>query len=186
MIAMKRLLVCTGLLIAATTLFAQQGPPKSPPETESATIGGATITISYSSPRVNGRAGHIFTKDGLISHNPHYPVWRAGANSATKLHTDADLDIGGISVPKGDYTLFVDISDPDNWELIASVGLWATAEPARWAERLAPYRELGNNSVPESPSQNGAVGRVRRMIPGYKVSKHLPRNKHATTIERLC
>jgi hypothetical protein len=67
-----------------------------------------------------------------------------------------------------------------------SVGLWAATEAIRWAERLAPYRELGNNSVPESPSQNGAVGRVRRMIPGYKVSKHLPRNKHATTIERLC
>jgi hypothetical protein len=129
MIAMKRLLVCTGLLIAATTLFAQQGPPKSPPETESATVGGATITITYSSPRVNGRAGHIFTKDGLISHNPHYPVWRAGANSATKLHTDADLDIGGITVPKGDYTLFVDISDPDNWELIVNkqTGQWGLA-----------------------------------------------------------
>ena len=78
---------------------------------------------------MNGRAGHIFTKDGLISHNPHYPVWRAGANSATKLHTDADLDIGGITVPKGDYTLFVDISDPDNWELIVNkqTGQWGLA-----------------------------------------------------------
>ncbi len=112
---MKRLLVCTGLLFAASTLLAQPGPPKSPPATESATIGGATITINYASPRVNGRAGKIFAKDGLISHDPHYPVWRAGANAATKLHTDANLDIGGITVPKGDYTLFIDISDPDNW-----------------------------------------------------------------------
>lgn len=126
---MKHLLACTGLLIAATTLFAQQGPPKSPPATESATIAGKTITISYSSPRVNGRAGQIFTKDGLISHNPHYPVWRAGANSATKLHTEADLDIGGLTVPKGDYTLFVDVSDPDNWTLIVNkqTGQWGLA-----------------------------------------------------------
>ena len=129
---MKRLLVCTGLLFAATTLLAQQGPPKSPPATESATVGGATITINYSSPGVNGRAGKIFTKDGLISHNPHYPVWRAGANAATKLHTDADLDIGGITVPKGDYTLFVDISDPDNWQLIVNkqTGQWGLAYDA--------------------------------------------------------
>ena len=56
-------------------------PPKSPPATESATIGGKTITITYSSPSVNGREGKIFTKDGLISKDPHYPVWRAGANA---------------------------------------------------------------------------------------------------------
>jgi hypothetical protein len=124
---MKRLLICTGLLVAATlALSAQQGPPLSPPATESATIGGKAITITYSSPRVKGRAGQIFGKDGLISHNPGYPVWRAGANAATKLHTEADLTIDGLSVPKGDYTLFVDISDPNNWVLIVNrqTGEW--------------------------------------------------------------
>jgi len=89
--------------------------PASPPETATATIGGHTITIKYSSPGVKGREGHIFGADGLISHDPHYPVWRAGANSATALHTDADLTIGNLAVPKGDYTLFVDISNPDQW-----------------------------------------------------------------------
>jgi hypothetical protein len=126
---MKRLLVCIGLLIAVATLSAQQKPMASPPAKETGTIGGKTITITYNSPRVNGRAGHIFTPDGLISKNPHYPVWRAGANPATKLHTDADLDIGGLMVPKGDYTLFVNIADPDNWQLIVNkqVGQWGLA-----------------------------------------------------------
>ena len=125
---MKRLLVFTSLLFVAATLSAQPalpkasppGPPKSPPASESATIAGKTITINYNSPGVKGRAGHIFTKDGLISTNPGYPVWRAGANAATKLHTDADLTLGGLKVPKGDYTLFVDIADPDNWVLIVN------------------------------------------------------------------
>ena len=109
-------------------LSAQQGPPKSPPATESATIAGKAITITYSSPGVKGRAGHIFGKDGLIGHDPTYPVWRAGANSATKLHTEADLTLGGLNVPKGDYTLFVDVSDPDNWVLIVNkqTGQWGT------------------------------------------------------------
>ena len=116
---MKSLLVCISLLIA-TSLFAQQTPPKSPHATETTTIGGKTISVTYSSPRVNGRADHIFTPDGLISHDPNYPVWRAGANAATKLHTEADLDIEGLAVPKGDYTLFINISDPDNWLLIVN------------------------------------------------------------------
>jgi len=56
-------------------------------------------------------------------------VWRAGANSATALHTDADLDINGLKVPAGDYTLFVNVQDPDQWELIVSkdVGEWGLA-----------------------------------------------------------
>jgi hypothetical protein len=125
---MKRLSVCLGLLVAAATAFAQQGPPPSPAATESAMIGGKAIAITYSAPGVKGRAGHIFAKDGLISHDPSYPVWRAGANAATKLHTDADLELGGLMVPKGDYSLFVDISDPDNWVLIVNkqTGQWGT------------------------------------------------------------
>jgi hypothetical protein len=126
---MKRLLICTGLLAAATlTLSAQQGAPASPAATESATIAGKAITITYNSPGVKGRAGHIFGKDGLIGHDPTYPVWRAGANAATKLHTDADLTLGGLKIPRGDYTLWVDISDPDNWVLAVNkqTGQWGT------------------------------------------------------------
>lgn len=128
---MKRLLVCTGLLAAATALFGQ-GNPVSPPEKVSQEIGGKNITIEYSSPAVRGRQGHIFTKDGLISHNPHYPVWRAGANGATTLYLDGDVKIGDVSVPKGKYTLFVDISDPDNWVLIVNkkTGEWGLAYDA--------------------------------------------------------
>jgi DUF2911 family protein len=130
---MKRLFICTGLLLGAVSLFAQQKPAASPPAKESATIGGKQITITYSSPRVNGRAGHIFTPDGLIhSKEKHYPVWRAGANSATTLQTDADLTIGDLNVPAGTYTLFVDISDPSAWQLIVNkqTGEWGLAYDA--------------------------------------------------------
>jgi hypothetical protein len=126
---MKHFLICASLVVFAATTLAQQKPPASPPETATATIGGHTLTIKYSSPGVKGREGKIFTKDGLISHNPHYPIWRAGANSATALHTDADLTLGDITVPKGDYTLFVDISNPDQWTLIVNkkTGEWGLA-----------------------------------------------------------
>jgi len=127
---MKHILVCMGLLLAATAVIAQQkAPPKSPPATASVTVGGKSITITYSSPRVNGREGKIYTKDGLISHDPHYPVWRGGANAATTLKTDADLTIGDLSVPAGTYTLFVDISDPASWVLIVNKknGEWGLA-----------------------------------------------------------
>lgn len=125
---MKNLMLCMSLALALVPLAAQQPnkPPASPKEVATATIAGKTITIGYSSPRVKGREGHIFTSDGLISHDKHYPVWRAGANSATALHTDDDISIGDLNVPAGDYTLFVDISNPAQWTLIVSkdTGEW--------------------------------------------------------------
>ncbi|MGC9222398.1 MAG: DUF2911 domain-containing protein [Terracidiphilus sp.] len=117
------------------------GPPKSPPAKASATIGGKAITITYSSPRVRGREGRIFTKDGLISHDPHYPVWRAGANAATTLKTSGDIMLGDLKVPAGTYTLFVDISDPAHWALIVSK---ATGE---WGLSYDPTKDLGRTPM---------------------------------------
>ncbi|HEV2445299.1 MAG TPA: DUF2911 domain-containing protein [Candidatus Sulfopaludibacter sp.] len=90
------------------------------------TIGGKTISIKYASPAVNGRVGKLFGKDGQIGSDPNYPVWRAGANSATAFHTDADVTIGSLLVPKGDYTLYVNLADPARWELIVNkqTGQW--------------------------------------------------------------
>jgi len=129
---MNSKMILAAVLIAATPLMAQTAPkkaPASPAATASATIGGKTITINYNSPGVKGREGKIFGKDGLIGHDPQYPVWRAGANGATTLKTDGDLMIGDVMAPAGTYTLFVDISDPDNWTLIVNkqTGQWGLA-----------------------------------------------------------
>lgn len=113
------------VLIATASVVLAQSPAAS----ESKAIGGKTITITYSSPRVNGREGKLFGKDGRIGRDRTYPVWRAGANAATKFHTDSDLDIGGVAVPAGDYTLYVDLTDPATWQLIINkqTGQWGLA-----------------------------------------------------------
>jgi len=125
---MKRFLCCACLLLFAAVAGAQQ-PPASPPQTATGAIGGKAITISYSSPRVKGREGQLFGPGGRISQDPHYPVWRGGANAATTLKTEGNLKIGTLSVPAGTYTLFVDISDPDHWKLIVNkkTGEWGLA-----------------------------------------------------------
>ena len=109
----------TALTIAATALQAQ-----SPAVTESKTINGKTISVKYHAPSVRGRK--IFGPGNLISNDPNYPVWRGGANEATILHTDADLSVGSLSVPKGDYSLYVLVENPDAWELIINkqTGQW--------------------------------------------------------------
>ena len=112
--------LCSGLLIAGAVIGFAQGKkaPASPPAETAVTIGGKEIRIKYAAPSMRGRK--IF--GGL---EPYGKVWRAGANSATALHTDADLKIGKLTVPKGDYTLFVWL-DPEQWQLIVNkqTGQW--------------------------------------------------------------
>ncbi len=160
---MKRFLVSTCLLFVAATLSSQQGgPPKSPSETATATIGGKAISIAYSSPRVNGREGKLFGKDGQLGKDPTYPVWRAGANNATKLHVDGDLRIGDVAVPKGDYTLYVDASDPANWTLIVN------KQTGQWGTKYDKAQDLGRTPMTMSkPALDGRkphlhAGRQRR------------------------
>lgn len=121
---MRRLCIAIALVLTPAILCAQGA--SSPKETATATVAGKTITVVYCSPRVNGREGHIFSKDGLISHDVHYPVWRAGANAATTLKTSGAISIGDLKVPAGTHTLFVDISNPQQWMLIVSndTGEW--------------------------------------------------------------
>lgn len=115
----KPVWICAAVAAAASLVGAQppaRKAPMSPPAETSVAIAGQTLSIHYSAPSMRGRK--IFGEGGLVSHEKNYPVWRAGANNATAFHTDADLDMQGLAVPKGDYTLFVNVGDPDHWELI--------------------------------------------------------------------
>jgi hypothetical protein len=117
----KTALQCVSALIVAGGFASAQ---QSPPAQASVTVGGKSISIKYSAPTAHGR--RIFGAGGVVSRDGTYPVWRAGANAATAFHTDADLDAGGLHVPRGDYTIFVLVKDPDAWELVLNkqTGQW--------------------------------------------------------------
>jgi hypothetical protein len=140
------------MLLCVSTLVAQQPPVASPPAKAWATVGGVKVSINYSSPRVKGRQGHLFGPDGRISKDPHYPVWRGGANEATTMVTEGDLKFGDLLVPRGTYTLFYDISDPNNWVLVISkdTGEWGlsydkTKDLGRVKTRMAAPPALVEN-----------------------------------------
>jgi len=102
------------------TSFASGQEPLSPPARASVTIAGKKVTIAYSSPRIRERK----IMGGLV---PYGQWWRTGADNATTLQTDADLDIGGLKVPKGIYTVYT-LPGATEWQLIVNkqTGQWGT------------------------------------------------------------
>jgi len=90
-------------------------PPEkraSPHEKTSITLAGKKVEIEYGRPFKKGR--DIF--GALV---PYKEVWRAGADEATVLTTEADLTIGTLVVPKGTYTLFV-VPNAKEWTFVVN------------------------------------------------------------------
>lgn len=103
---------------------AQKAQRPSPPATVQCRFSdGKTITVDYSQPSMRGRK--IF--GDLV---PYDQVWRTGANEATSLVSTATLEIGGVTVPAGSYTLYT-LPSAGTWKLIISkkTGQWGIPYP---------------------------------------------------------
>jgi len=89
-------------------------------EEDASLSGPSRIAITYGQPHARGRK----VEGGLI---PLDTVWRFGANMATTLHSDLDLTVGALKVPRGDYSLFV-LYTRSGWQLVVNrgTGQWGT------------------------------------------------------------
>jgi len=109
------------LILVTIAIAQQQKKPLSPPGQATLTFAdGKTVAIDYSRPSMRSRK--IF--GGLV---PYDQVWRTGANAATTLKTDVNLNVGGTTVPQGSYTLFT-LPGMNSWTLIINkqTGQWGT------------------------------------------------------------
>ncbi len=117
--------ICLGLLVAGTgVLQAQAGLRPAPsgrgtsevsltvPSPDGEPSGPEMkIRLDWGQPHLRGRTLHT---DSLV---PYDRPWRTGANAATTLSTDVDLDVGGVMVPKGTYVLFT-LPGRAGWKLM--------------------------------------------------------------------
>jgi hypothetical protein len=100
-------------------------------EEDAALTGPSRVAITYSQPHARGRK----IVGGLI---PTDTVWRFGANIATTLHTDLDISIGSLAIPRGDYTLFLLHTAGGSWQLIVN------SQTAEWGTDYDRTRDFGH------------------------------------------
>ena len=103
-------LICC--VFVTTLAVAQPKLPQPSPGAETMqTVGLTDVKVVYSSPAVKGRKiwGSL---------EKYGKVWRAGANTPTKISFNTAVTIGGKELAKGDYVLMLDLKDANNWEWI--------------------------------------------------------------------
>jgi hypothetical protein len=129
--------------------------------------GPSRIAITYGQPHARGRK----VEGGLI---PLDTVWRFGANAATTLHTDLDITLGTLKLPRGDYSLFI-LYTRTGYSLIVNrgTGQWGTDRDASTdigritltSRTMAePEPSLTIYLVPESPRPGSGYAELRGVL----------------------
>ena len=101
-------------------------------------LDGKALTIHYNTPSIRCRT----IMGGLV---PYGKVWRTGANPATSFMTQADLTIGTLRVPAGNYTLYTLPAAPGSpWMLIVN------KETGQWGTVYHEAQDLGRTPMHEA------------------------------------
>jgi hypothetical protein len=123
---MKRSFACIGIF-ALVLCSSQIGPPllaqepiHVPRDSAEVIINGKRISVNYGRPSMRGRKV-------MGDFVPYNRVWRTGSGKATMLVTDADLELGGMEIPRGSYSLWT-LPSEGQWKLIINkqVEQWGT------------------------------------------------------------
>jgi len=138
-VRLSTVLVFGGIL--AQALRAQQ-PIVVPRDSTEVIVSGKRIFVSYGRPSMHGRKI-------MGDYVPYNRVWRTGAGQATVLTTEADLELGGMEIPKGAYSLYT-FPTETQWKLIVNkqTGQWGTIYNSQQdLARVALERRVLQNSV---------------------------------------
>ena len=98
------------VVLLATSANAQRSRYNSPQADAAVTIAGKKITVDYYAPSAHGRK----VMGALV---PYGQVWCTGANWATKITTESDLQMGGLKLPAGSYSIWT-VPNEKEWTLI--------------------------------------------------------------------
>jgi hypothetical protein len=148
----------TKAAVAPTTISHQVHVQKdrwSPHETICTLIDGNRVTITYGRP----------FRDDPVTHEPrpvwggphalveYDKVWRLGADEATVMITQKSIEIGGVIVPAGAYTLFMMLQSDGEARLLVNreIGQWGI-DPYHFDRELARI-PLTKETIPEVVDQ---------------------------------
>ena len=157
---MKKNLFKISLAFLALFLFVNVSaqlvlPQPSPKASVMQTVGLTDITIDYSSPAVKGRT----IWGDLV---PYDKVWRAGANSATKITFSRNVIINKINIPKGSYSLFI-IPSKSEWTIILNEDPTASTDSYKAdmdITRIYVLPTFTSNSAVSNDANSGIVERL--------------------------
>ena len=85
----------------------------SPLDSISFKVEKSNVKLCYSRPSLKGRT--MIGGEAV----PYGKIWRTGSNEPTMIHTDGPLEIAGVKVPAGTYSIYT-VPGEKEWEVIVN------------------------------------------------------------------
>ena len=122
---MKKLGIAV-LSVLMVACFAAVGLAQGNPRGKSTiTLKGKTVSVDYGRPSLKGR-----TTDELLGRLKPGGLWRLGADSSTTFKTDIDLAFGDVTIPAGEYSIWMQRQEDNSWKLLFDKQHGQWGEPA--------------------------------------------------------
>ncbi len=120
----------------------QQTPAQRPSPLDSLTfsVGKAPVKLCYGRPSLRGRQ---LLGSAQI---PYGKLWRTGANEPTIFYTPVALQVAGIPVPPGVYSLYT-VPGKSEWEVIVNRSISQWGHESRYTDEVKA-QELGRGKAP--------------------------------------
>ena len=113
---------------------------QSPLDSVTFAVGAAKVKVCYGRPSLRGR-----TMLGAAA-VPFGKLWRTGANEPTVFYAPVALDIAGIKVPPGFYSLYT-VPGEREWEVIVNRATSQWGHESRYTEAVRK-QEVGRGKAP--------------------------------------
>jgi hypothetical protein len=128
----KKILIGVGIFAVIATagyfFLMNRNRTMSPPGSAALTKGDLTVSVTYSRPSVRGRLIFGTKEQGALQ--PYGQYWRLGANEATEITLNKDVNFNGSLVKAGTYWVYA-IPQESRFEIILNTELppWGAFEP---------------------------------------------------------
>ena len=131
--------VLSVLIVASLAAVAlAQGNPRG---TSTITLKGKTVSVDYGRPALKGRT---IDDPTLLGRLPAGGFWRMGDDTSTTFKTESDLAFGDVTVPAGEYSLWMQRQEDNSWKLVFN------KQHGQWGTQHDPSQDLASAPMKES------------------------------------
>ncbi len=146
--------------LACIIMTGDRMPPatrRSPLDSVTFKIQDKTVKVCYGRPSARGRS----IMGGLV---PYGSLWRTGANEPTMLHTAVALEVAGISIEPGSYSLYT-VPGESQWEIVVNRSISQWGHESRYTADVQA-QEVGRAIVAAGASEEHVEMFTMRAEPG--------------------
>lgn len=111
----------------------------SPLDSISFKVEKSNVKLCYGRPSLKGRT--MIGGEAV----PYGKIWRTGSNEPTMIHTDGPLDIAGVKVPAGTYSIYT-VPGEKEWEVIVNKSITQWGHESTYTPEVQA-QEVGRGKV---------------------------------------